>query len=239
MNKTINIENTVFTDIFYGKGTEISLSDILEVTELDLSIYALHDKDMEILKEFKNIKYLGIESREPDLSYLKFFPLLESLQIEYPYAPFNIESVCHLTELSDLWISGGLISNMDIINTEALARLTKLEYLGFHEFGTVDLSFLKKLPGLRSFFCGYANKVYNIESIKHLTALEELNLADIDINNLDFLGYIPEKAFVELCGIRLWENPSLEILKRFSKTDISEIYNKDNNTLVNTLGEYI
>ena len=122
---------------------------------------------MELLKEFKNLKVLGIDWHGNDLSCLKYFPLLEELYIEYPYSTFDIESV------------------------------------------------------------------------KYLTSPEKIRLAGLDVKDLGFLGNIPEKTFVELCGIRLTENPSLEILKRFAKTDICEIYDKNNNTLVNTLGKYV
>ena len=128
-----------------------------------------------------------------------------------------------LRELETLFVSGGDVSDIDYVNLGSLTKLKKLKELQLHEFGTVDLAFLEQMPWLEEFFCGWANKVRNIDSIGKLQNLKALDLTDVEMDNLDFLDHLPDEMSLTLCGDIVHSNVNMEKLNRFSESDVCEM----------------
>ena len=124
-------------------------------------------------------------------------------------------------------MSGGCWSNMRLENFESLSGLDKLEILGLHEFGYVDLRPLRKMQQLRSFYCGYAGKVYNYNAIGNLVNLEELTLIDFQMDNIEFLKELPTNMHLLLCGTEFTKEIDVSIFDRFVEKDVSELIIKN------------
>ena len=204
---------------------QITDSDVSVITQLDCTNYTFDHNDINALKHFINLEKLSIEINDADISFLSSFPKLKGLDLICINSEneMDLNVISCLRDLEYLFVSGGDISDIDFISTNALTGLTKLTDLSFHEFGTVDLSFLNQMPWIEEFLCGYAYEVLNIESIGKLKNLESLTLIDIEIDNLDFLDSLPDTMSLELCGLELQNGIDMEKLKRFSETDIDEI----------------
>lgn len=209
------------------KDRPITDTDALNVFDLDCSEFSFDNRDYEILSAFKNVDTLYINTRAEELDFLKSLPLLEELNLEIwssnGFLDFNYFSC--LKYLKDLAISGGDVSDIRLKNLEALETLENLEYLSLHEFGTVDLRPLRKMPWLKGLFCAYADEVYDIEAISTLVNLEDLILIDVEMESLDFLDVFPDSLSVELCGIKVRTGIDYEKLARFSEGNFEDIEN--------------
>ena len=115
------------------------------------------------------------------------------------------------------------MSSIDYKNLEGLVGLNNLESLTLHEFGTVDLRPLRRMPWLKGVYCGYANEVYDIDAIAELCSLEALTLIDVEMDNLDFLDKFPESLVIGLCGLRVKQGIDRSKLSRFTEGDFDEI----------------
>ena len=197
--------------------------DALLAYDLDCTEFTFDIEDCDTLCAFKNLDWLHINIGFENLSFLAGLPNLEELYIEFYRDNFDCAYLIPLKKLQSLTISGGDISNFEVHNFEELTKLPCLESVGLHEFGTVDLLALKDMPSLTDFFCGYADKVYNIEVISQLVNLEGLTLIDVTIPNLDFLRMLPSTMVLELCGVNILENVDFKELDRFEQCELEEI----------------
>ncbi len=198
----------------------LTAADVRQAEILDCSEFDFDERDIATLGAFKDLRVLCIDVPFADLSFLGTLTRLEELDIvcrEVDCAAF-----AGLSQLRELCISGGTVSNMVIRNFEALRELKHLCGVALHEFGTVDLRALGGMPQLTSFFCGYADRVENAWAIGKLTHLEELTLIDLTLPDLSFLETLPASTSVELCGIRV-DTADERAWRRFSRCDIEEI----------------
>ena len=200
----------------------IYLTDVLNVFELDLSGFWFDVRDCETLSQFKNLQCLYIDFGFKDISFIASLKKLTDLSFEYGY-DFDFKYLSELKNLKDLFVSGGVYSSMKLINLEMISEIIGLESLSLHEFGYVDLRPLKKMQNLKRFFCGWADKVDNYDSIGELKNLEELMLIDFPMDNIEFLKKLPVDMSLELCGIQFTKEIDISILERFKEKDISEI----------------
>lgn len=182
--------------------------------------------DTELLYELSGLKVLHVETNRIPL-FLKNMPNLEVLELTFWGSQvFDFKWVNYLEKLKSLCISGGDHSSINLINETAILNLHELKDIVLHEFGSVDLEFLKDLNQLTSFYCGYANDVLNIDTIAYLQNLKELTLIDIPVNDLEFLNAFDDNLEVELCALWLPEGfneSKLEKLKRFKHCDVCEL----------------
>lgn len=197
--------------------------DALQAYNLDCSEFTFDIEDCEILCAFKNLELLSINVGFEDLSFLKEFSKIEELSMEFYRNSFNFSYLTPLKNLRALFVSGGDLSDFEFNNFEELTKLPHLEDLYIHEFGAVDLAALKQMPYLKGFFCGYANKVYNIEAISYLVNLESLTLIDVTLPNFDFLRTLPSTMVLDLCGVNILENVDFKELQRFEECTLDEI----------------
>ena len=137
----------------------ITEEDVLRVTELDLSNFDFLQEDRELLALFNNLTSLDINIGYTPSEYWHNFPKLKHFYLCYWGDSVDFVSFQKMTDLEMLWVSGGDYSSIDYLNLEALADLEHLHYLELHEFGTVDLLPLNRMPQLRGFALRYANKV--------------------------------------------------------------------------------
>ena len=203
----------------------LTSEDALRVEELDLTFGKIFcTEDIGTLCEFRNLKSLYIEAVCSPSEYLSRLPKLEILLINYLGIPdFDFEWLTCLENLCELSVIGSICSDQKVKNTESLAKLPRLDHLGLKDLGELDLSFLRLLPNLNSFFCGWIYRVSGVEAIGTLTGLSSLELDAITIPNLDFLESLSPDTYVELCGIRLTESGDLSVLERFRDRDVEEI----------------
>lgn len=197
--------------------------DALFLYGLDCSNFTFNFEDCDTLCMFKNLDRLDINIGFEDLSFLTKLQNLEVLGIEFYRDNFDCAYLLPLKKLEIVFISGGDISGFKFHNFEALTKLPNLKDIGLHEFGAVDLSALKDMLHLKAFFCGWADKVNNIEAISNLVHLEHLRLIDVTIPNLDFMRSLPNEMALELCGVNILDSVDLEELKRFKECDLDEI----------------
>ena len=197
--------------------------DALLAYDLDCSEFTFDIEDCETLCAFKNLDWLSINVGFDDLSFLKELPKLEELSMELSCHNFDFSYLTPLKNLRTLFVSGGDLSDFEFHNFEEITKLPNLEDLSLHEFGTVDLAALRQMSYLKGFFCGWANKVYNIEAISHLVNLEGLTLIDVTLPNIDFLRTLPSTVVLELCGVNILENVDFKELERFEECDLDEI----------------
>ena len=203
----------------------ITDNDVSVITRLDCSNYTFDHDDIETLKKFVNLEWLAIEIGNVDLSFLRAFSKLKMLDLVYWDSSNKLDFgvFASLIDLEWLFVSGGDISSIDLIDLDALTGLKKLKTLHLHEFGSVDLSFLEQMPWIEDFFCGYANEVINIDSIGKLLNLKSLDLVDVEMDNLDFLDRLPDEMELDLCGDEVHAGVDVEKLNRFANAEISDM----------------
>ncbi len=195
------------------------MADLKRVETLDCSNFDFVIEDLEIIEKCSSLRNLSINIGTTDLTFLSALPSLESLYLviwNYKNA-VDFRYFSCLQNLKTLEVSGGDISSMALLYTDALATLKKLDSLILHEFGSVDLSFLENMPWLEHFYCGYANEVKNVAAIGKLINLQELTLIDIKMEDLNYLDSLPSTMDLELCSIETRNGIDTEKLRRFQK----------------------
>lgn len=229
MEKEIRFKNRFFeSDIrkrINRKEGPVFESDIKSLTAVIYEWDSWGD-DTELLYELPKLKELIVETNSIPL-FLLNMPDLEELDLTFwGSQEFDFKWVGHLAKLKALCVSGGTISSMKLVNEGEILNLPQLTELILHEFGAVDLAFLKDMDHLTSFYCGYANDVWNIDAIANLQSLKELTLIDIPVKNLDFLNAFGNGLEIELCALWLPEGfneKKLEELNRFERCDVCEL----------------
>ena len=204
-----------------GPITEI---DLFHIKELDCGDFDVEPEDFHLISAFRNLESLDININSEYLDVVRPLKKLADLYVETWPGPVDLGIFAALEQLECLGISGGLISSMDLCNASQLKRLKKLTALTFHEFGSVDLAFLRDMPELRDFSCGWANEIYNASAIGSLKNLESLSLCGEPIENLDFLDELPDSVYLDICGLDILD-PDYDVNKlfRFKKHDICEV----------------
>ena len=199
--------------------------DLLGITELDCTNYNFDDRDIDILRRMYNLKSLDICIWNHDLEFLKDLSRLEVLGLVYGNREdrLDFELFSGFIRLKELYVSGGMISGIAYDNLDALIGLTELKTLQLHEFGTVDLSPLRQMPGLEDFYCGYANSVTDIDAVGTLRKLKSLTLIDIEMDNLNFLNNLSDDLYLELCADNIMEAIDWDSFNRFREVDICEM----------------
>lgn len=200
----------------------ITDEDALLVNELDCSGFTFNSEDRETLCAFKNLELLNINIGLTDFSFLQNFEFLEELSLEFYQGTFDVDLLPLLHNLRSLLISGGSVSSFDFVNTDAFAKLAHLEDLTLHEFGSADLSFLRNMPCLKYFYCGYACRVDHVEAISALENLASLTLIDIKIDDLQFLDALSSEMILDVIGVNVSNDYNIEKFKRFKEVEVSE-----------------
>ena len=203
----------------------ITEEDALKAHTLDCLDFFFDPRDYDALSAFKNLTQLSISMNTNKLDFLREFPLLEELTLEMLSSDGYVDFMhfsC-LPHLEELIVSGGDLSDIDYKNLEGLIDLKKLESLLLHEFGTVDLRPLRRMPWLKNLYCGYANAVYDIDAIASLPDLEALTLVDVKMENLDFLDAFPDTLTLKLSWIQVKNGINYDKLSRFVAGDFNDI----------------
>ena len=215
-------------DIREALGKEngpVTIEDLLSIHELSCEIYNNHNiEDLETVCKCRNLEELYIElwGCDTDFQFLSSFPSLKELYVisgcDVDFCSFTV-----LPKLTKLVVSGGDWSHIDYCNMDALIQMPNLTSLTLHEFGTVDLSFLKGMPWLTEFFCGWAKHVYNVDSIGSLKNLDHLTLIMIEMDNLDFLNKLPDSLSLELSGSEVHDGFNENMFLRFQEADVYDM----------------
>ena len=201
-------------------GRPIEDQDLLQVELLDCSNFDFPHEDLETLKKCKTLKTLVINIGMISLDFLSAFPMLEDLLLVYWGGAVDFRDFSCLQNLESLVVSGGDYSSIPFIETDALISMKKLTSLTFHEFGTVDLGFLERMPWLEEFFCGWPNKVTNVSSIGKLIRLQKLTLMDMYLDDLNFLDTLPDTVTLDFIVEVKNSGYRPEKLRRFIRSEI-------------------
>lgn len=201
----------------------ITIEDTLHLEELDCSEMLLDMEDCKTISLFKNLKSLSIKLTSGDLSFLQTLEELEELFIEFCGDAFDLSYLMSLKELEWLEITGDNNAKFVFQNTESLANLHKLKRICLHEFGKIDLAVLKYMPQLNDLYCACADQIDNMEAISNLTNLRSLVLADIAVDNLDFLKNMKRDIHLDLCRIEIYKDIDLEFLKQFEDCEVEDL----------------
>lgn len=199
----------------------ITSADALALEELDCSEFTFFD-DPEVFRFFPNLKDFAICVGASGLYGLKYLTKLESLFVEAYGYEVDYQIFADMSELVDLMVSGGDLSGINFINVTTLCALKKLRKLSFHEFGSVDLSFLSCMPQLEVFFCGWAKNIRNPEHIADLPKLKILSLPGNQKTDWRFLDKLSLDIELEFSS-EINEIEDIARLKRFPHSDIYEI----------------
>lgn len=220
-----DFENAV-RDKLLIKDYPIYEFDALKVIDLDLSLFTFDGRDCNTLNKFKNLECLDINFGFKDISFISTLKNLRQLSFEY-YYDFDFMYLSELKYLRELFVSGGDYSGAKFANLEGISNISKLESLALHEFGYVDLRPLKKMQQLKNFYCGYADKVDNYDSIGSLVNLEKLTLIGLQMDNMEFLKSLPNKMNISLCGMNFTKEIDVSVFERFGRKEICEIIIKN------------
>lgn len=199
----------------------IEESDLLQVESLHCSDFDFLHEDLETLKKCSALKSMSIDIGMISLDFLSALPKLKDLYLVYWGGPVDFRAFSCLQNLETLIVSGGDYSSIPFVETDALASMKNLTSLTFHEFGTVDLSFLESMPWLEEFFCGWPNKVTSVSSIGKLINLRELTLMDMYLDDLDFLDTLPDTVTLDFVVEVKTAGYKPEKLRRFINSEIS------------------
>ena len=205
----------------------IEEADLLQIKLLDCSNFDFLHEDLETLEKCKALKTLAINIGMIGLDFLSSLPMLEDLYLVYWGREVDFRAFSCLHKLKSLFVSGGEISNIPFVETDALKTMKNLSSLSFHEFGSVDLSFLENMQWLEEFFCGWADEVSNISAISKLVHLRSLTLMDICLDNLDFLDNLPDTVELEWSVEIARDSYAPEKLGRFFKSEIRSVFEAD------------
>ena len=198
----------------------ITEEDALSLDLLDLSDFTFDIEDCSTLCFFRNLDWLDINIGFNNLAFLGELSLLTELNIEFHGDTFDFSHLTPLKNLDCLQVSGGDWSDFRFVYLEELSWLPNLTSLALHEFGSIDLFGLKKLPHLSSFYCGYGREVKNANAISHLVNLKALTLVDITVDTLSFLDLLDRDAILGLFSINVLDDFDIKSLDRFNKNEI-------------------
>ena len=90
-------------------------------------------------------------------------------------------------------------------------------------FCNKDLGFLRKMPQLENFMCGWANSVKDIDAIGAHSGLKSLYLVALYLDNLDFLDNLSDDIEVELSSLSVKQGIDYGKLARFKNGDFDDI----------------
>lgn len=202
----------------------ITEEDALMVDELDLSDFCFEKKDFETLFLFTNLKTLSIHF--DDGVWIQGF---RDLFATYCGQDIDFSVFEHMKKLKSLCVFGGEDYDIPFINLDKLIPLENLERLELHNFGSVDLSPLCKMPQLKALVLHKNKCLQNINDICEMMWLQELILEHIYIENLEFLDYLPDDIYLKMNHIEILTSSNLEVRKwrRFKKRNICEIIARD------------
>lgn len=179
--KDKNFENAIRI-ILKKPKSDIYLSDVLKLTELNLSRKNI--KSLEDIVYFKNLKRLYCEFNEVvDVSYLMELKYLEALYL----GNNEIKDISSLGELKNLKVLS-LIYNK-ISNITALKALTGLKMLELDFNEIEDISPLETLINLEELSIS-SNQIIDITVIGTLKNLKFLNLSNNNISDISCLGQL-------------------------------------------------
>lgn len=173
-----------------------------------------------------NIKYLI--SQDNDLSYLKFFPQIQFIEINDESE--NIELLYTLKELKGIKIHSNILNKIDlklfskleyvyVIINEKLKfdKLFNIKYLYIQFFNEKSISNIYNLKHLKKLTLEYCNKIESLEGIENLVQLNSIRIDYCkklkDIHNLIFLPNLKELEILESNQIENIEKALIKLNK--------------------------
>lgn len=216
-----------------------------EIISLDLydpEYYDFQGKEniLSFISHFKKLQSLSIniyDYRIDDLSILKNFKFLKSISIETPTTIGDLDCIAHLTELetliieqsniSDISILSGMknlkylsICNSSISDISPLQDLINLEYIILNDNKIKSITGLNNHKKLGGIYLDN-NKISYIDSLSESKLLKYLSIANNEITNVDFLKPCQELELFRAGNNKLENIDFLEGKTKLNHLDIS------------------
>ena len=228
------------------RDRDIMLSDVWEITELDLSltfmwnVHNLHD--LTALGVLYNLQYLDVSfNKVEDISVLANLPNLVHLDLAHNYNINDISSLADLTHLEFLDLASTYIDNIsaltnlknlkflnldgvELINGDIspLADLTKLETLSVYRIHS--LAPLANLTNLKSLYVGICtSEDEDISFLSNFTQLQRLSLVYCGISDISALANLTNLQY-----LALYNNNISDISPLANLTNLTELAISDN-----------
>ena len=193
---------------------KIMLSDVWEITELDLSNEWGEEpvKTINALEKMGNLKVLDLSGTQvADLSILENLSYLEELDLS-GVRTVDISTFGKLENLKELRMGSCCMTNFDFVHN--LPELTTLDLSGLddlyiisnsnylEEIGEIDYSPLLYAKKLKHLDLSFGESVGNnlMEILSKLTQLEELNIAACDIEDISMLRDLTNLKYLDVRG---------------------------------------
>jgi internalin A len=136
---------------------------------------------------------IGILDKSGLLQYLKYFPLLSTLNLSVNNI-IDIQPLQNLINLTNLHLQANQISDIS-----PLSQLKSLNFINISYNKIWDLSPLAALENLRSLDLNF-NKITSIESLKNLTSLRRIYIRGNSIANLDGIENLINLELINVRG---------------------------------------
>jgi hypothetical protein len=136
-------------------------------------------QDVRPLAYLTRLKSLHLEATAvKDLAPLKNLTKLQNLHLEQTQVE-DLSVVQHFSELKTLWLK-----NTQVHDVSPLSNLANMETLHICQTQVADISPLKNLKNLENLCMVDAKKITNIEVVRHLHKVDQLNIRRIPVSDL-------------------------------------------------------
>ena len=200
------------------RGRDIMLSDVWELTELNIYLGYVSGNDydrMGALGELKNLTNLHIFCDEyENLEFLPELPYLTTLTLDGDLRDIGALRGCaaleeltlnsYVWDLSPLRSLNGLkklsVTGYNITDISPIGGLQDLEKLYLDCSNLADLSPLRSLPALRELTIYHGKSISDIRPLESLGSLEKLSLTDCGIRDVSALSGLRDLKELEVTG---------------------------------------
>ncbi|QKX04067.1 hypothetical protein HN014_03810 [Aquimarina sp. TRL1] len=194
----------------YGnlKNTRLDTLHNLKYLRLD------EDTDINEIRSIKSLKTLVLEASEASkINTLKQFPNLENVNISGT-SKINLGELSKLKVLKVQW-------DLNLAETTCFDDVPNLEKLDLSCCNITHVNSLEKLTKLKVLDLSENGTIENIDGLKNLKKLEQLNLYSNKISDISVLNTLPCLTEVNLAGNKLDKK---EFLQQLNKPEIAIFY---------------
>ena len=148
-----------------------------------INCFSFQDSTLAKAEELSNVWRMRIKLlEEKDLSVIRNFKQLQSLEVTCRGTPISLDGVDNLSNLKRLWILGTLT------DVSALKNVTSLENFFCHGPSRFSLKPFAGMTKLKAFNVSRADGLTDLEVLRKLTRLESISLGRSNIRSLDIIG---------------------------------------------------
>lgn len=172
------------------------LNDISpDITELSISQTSSKKPSIEVIKRFKNLRHLYLESQQKGIDVIKDLRNLEKIVLR----SVATKDISYLEGLDKLWSVD--IKLGGIKQFEALTKIQNLKYLELWQVrGLSDLCFISDILSLQHLFIQSLKQVTRIPQLDKLQNLKRISLENLksltDLKSLEFVPHLQDFIYI-------------------------------------------